>query len=164
MIFKRLAALLLLTAQAAATTPEMAAAERAGEPSTTELEERRMQRHAQSLEAKSFRIVRAEQIRGTLRNGLRALRLLTLLVIALLYLDFVLGQFVWTRAFANRLFDIVMGPLTTMGQAIVGHIPNLIFLAFLFVVVRFILRLLRLFFSAIARGSIRLTNFAPEWA
>lgn len=38
MIFKRLAALLLLTAQAAATTPEMAAAERAGEPSTTELE------------------------------------------------------------------------------------------------------------------------------
>jgi small-conductance mechanosensitive channel len=130
----------------------------------TALVERRMQRYVQSLEAKSFRIVRAEQIRGTLRSGLRALRILTLLVIALLYLDVVLDQFVWTRALANRLLDVVIGPLTTMGRAIVVHIPNLIFLAILFGVVRFILRLLRLFFNAIARGSITLANFAPEWA
>lgn len=130
---------------------------------TTRLEQR-MQRHVQSLEVKSFRIVRAEQIRGILDRGLRALRILVLLAIGFVYLDFVLDQFVWTRPLANHLLDIVTGPLATMGRAIIAHIPNLIFLTILFVVVRFILRLLHLFFNAVARGSIILANFAPEWA
>ena len=130
----------------------------------TALLERRVQRYVQSLEAKSFQIVRAEHIWGTLRGGLRALRILVILVIALLYLDFVLNQFVWTRPLANHLLEVVIGPLTTMGQDIVAHIPNLIFLVILFVAVRFILRLLRLFFNAIVRGSITVANFTPEWA
>jgi small-conductance mechanosensitive channel len=51
-----------------------------------------------------------------------------------------------------------------MGRAVLANIPNLIFLTILFVVIRFILRLLRLFFEALARGSMVLSSFAPEWA
>lgn len=118
----------------------------------------------QSLESRSFQMVRAEQIWGTLRRGVRALGVLTVLVLLWLYLDFVLDQFVWTRPLGERLLDLLLGPLVAMGRGIVANIPNLLFLAVLFLVIRFILRLLRQFFEAVGRGSITLGGFAPDWA
>ncbi len=118
----------------------------------------------QSLESRSFQMVRAEQIWGTLRRGVRALGALTVLVLLWLYLDFVLDQFVRTRPLGERLLDLLLGPLVVMGRGIVANIPNLLFLAVLFLVIRFILRLLRQFFEAVGRGSITLGGFAPEWA
>ncbi|MGH7335325.1 MAG: hypothetical protein ACREKS_21790 [Candidatus Rokuibacteriota bacterium] len=46
----------------------------------------------------------------------------------------------------------------------VAHIPGLIFLVILFVVVRFVLKLMRLFSEAVAKGSVTLAGFEPEWA
>jgi small-conductance mechanosensitive channel len=84
--------------------------------------------------------------------------------VVFVYLHFVLGLFPWTRALAGRLADLVVGPLETMGRALLAHIPSLVFLAILFYVVRFVLRLLRLFFDGVARGTISLSGFEAEWA
>ena len=131
---------------------------------TDELIARRVQYRIGSLGIQSFEIVRAERIGNAVRRFLYAIRILLMLLAILIYLDFVLARFPWTRAVANRLFDGVTGPLATMGQALVGEIPDLIFLAILFYVSRFVLRLIRLFFDAVARETVTLAGFEAEWA
>jgi small-conductance mechanosensitive channel len=126
--------------------------------------ERRVRHRIPMLGIQSFEVVRAERIWGAMRGALHALRALAILAVAFVYLHFVLGLFPWTHALAGRLADLVVGPLETMGLALLAHIPALVFLAILFCVVRFALRLLRLFFDRVARGTISLSGFDAEWA
>jgi small-conductance mechanosensitive channel len=126
--------------------------------------ERRFRERIRSVGIQSFQILRAERIWEALRGTLRVARAGIVLAIVLVYLQFVLGLFPWTRPFANRLLDLVVGPLKTMGAAIVAGIPNLIFLVVLFVVTRYALKLVRPFFDAVGRGTVTLAGFEPEWA
>ncbi|KAB2929607.1 MAG: mechanosensitive ion channel family protein [Candidatus Contendobacter sp.] len=125
---------------------------------------RRVQHRIGSLGIQSFEIVRAERIGSAVRRVVYVIRILLVLLAVFVYLDFVLARFPWTRTVANRLFDWVTGPLVTMGQGIIAVIPNLIFLTILFYVSRFILRLIRLFFDAVARGTVTLAGFEADWA
>jgi small-conductance mechanosensitive channel len=126
--------------------------------------ERRFRRRIEALEIQSFELVRREQVKAVVRNLLRGFRTLALLVVAFLYAYFALSRFPWTRAFAAQLMQLVIVPLSTMGRAILANVPNLIFLIVLFVVIRFVLRMMHLFFDAVARGSVTLIGFDPEWA
>ncbi len=125
---------------------------------------KRLRSRVGSLEIRSFEIVRAERIWAVLRAAVSALRFLTIAVAVFACLDFVLGGFPWTRAFARELTTVVIRPLKTMGDAFVGYFPDLVFLVILALVVRFVLRLIRLFFGAVARGAVSLEDFEREWA
>jgi small-conductance mechanosensitive channel len=126
--------------------------------------ERRVRNRIRSLEIQSFQIMRAEHIWSTLRGSLSAMWLLAALVLVLTYLHFTLSLFPWTRGAANHLFEFVVRPLKSIGYAILDNIPNLIFLAILFYVVRFVVRLVRLFFEAVSAGSVKLQGFDPDWS
>jgi len=125
---------------------------------------RRVQARIHSLGIQSFEIVRAERIWGALRGSLYTLAVIATLVMIFIYLEFVLRRFPWTSDLANRLVDLVLSPLGQIGKAIVTKVPDLIFLAVLVLIFRFVLKLFRLFFDAIERGNIALEGFEPEWA
>jgi small-conductance mechanosensitive channel len=124
----------------------------------------RVESRIHSLGIQSFEIVRAEQIRGALHGMLHALRVAAILVLSFIYLHFVLALFPWTRGLANRLLDLVTSPLGRMGKAVVAKIPDLLVLVILYFVFRFVLRLLRLFFDAMAHERVKLAGFDAEWA
>jgi small-conductance mechanosensitive channel len=87
-----------------------------------------------------------------------------LLAAALVYVGYVLGQWPWTRGLARDLVGFALGPLEVIGQGIVANIPSLVFLTVLFFVVRFALKLIRLFFEAVGRGTVVLAGFDADWA
>ncbi len=124
----------------------------------------RIQRRIGSLSIQSFEIVRAERIGSAVRGVLYTLRMVAILLAIFAYLDFALAQFPGTRSLANRLFEGITGPLETMGRGIIAEIPNLIILTLLFYLSRFVLRLIRLFFDAVARETVTLVGFEAEWA
>lgn len=124
----------------------------------------RIQRRIGSLSIQSFEIVRAERIGSAVRGVLYALRMVAILLAIFAYLDFALAQFPGTHSLANRLFEGITGPLETMGRGIIAEIPNLMILTLLFYLSRFVLRLIRLFFDAVARGTVTLAGFEPDWA
>ncbi len=126
--------------------------------------QRRWKRRTEELEEKSFELLRAERLQGMVRGALRAIRAILLLVLFYAYLSHTLALFPWTRWIAVRLTSWIVTPLVTMGRAVLAYIPNLIFLIILAVVVRYGLKLLRLFFDGIQRGSIRFEGFEAEWA
>jgi len=126
--------------------------------------QRRFKHRAEKLEEQSFELLRADRLRGMVRGALHTLRAAIMVVLLYLYLSSVLALFPWTRFIAVRLASWVVTPLQTIGRAVVGDIPDLIFLLVLALVVRYALKLLRLFFEGIARGSITFAGFDAEWA
>lgn len=126
--------------------------------------EARVHSRVRSLGISSFEIVRGEHVWSLLNGVLGTARVVAVVVLLYLYLSFVLGAFPWTRWIASRLGDWVVRPLRVMGHATLAQIPNLIFLAVLLVVVRYLLRLLKLFFGAVAEGNVPLKSFDRDWA
>jgi small-conductance mechanosensitive channel len=124
----------------------------------------RVHRRMQALKVESRKLVRAEDVGQVVRTILRTLRGFAAVVLVFLYLHFVFGLFPGTRWIHQQLADWVLGPLQTMGAAVLAAIPNLIFLAILIVIMRWAIKLVRLFFEAVSLGTVTLANFDPDWA
>ena len=124
---------------------------------------RRLQARIQTVGIQSFEVVRADRIWAAVRNALFGLRTIVLLAIFLVYVGYVLGQWPRTRGFARDMVGFAVAPLETIGQGILENIPSLVFLAVLFFLIRFALKLIRLFFEAVSRGTVVLSGFDAEW-
>lgn len=125
---------------------------------------RRLQTRLHALETQSARFIRAQQAARILRSLIRVTYVLLLSLTLYFYLNFVLGLYPWTRPVAVWLFDLILTPLRSMGSSILAAIPDLVFLVILFVVIRYVLRMIRAFFENIDSGVIKLTSFEQEWA
>jgi small-conductance mechanosensitive channel len=109
-------------------------------------------------------VMRAEQIWTAVRRAFTAIRTLTLAAGVLVYLGVVLAYWPWTRGLSRGLFGLALTPLQVLGLRFVANIPQLVFLAVLFLLVRFTLKIIRLFFEAVQRGTVALSGFDVEWA
>jgi len=112
----------------------------------------------------TFEVVRAERVRVLLMGGLKVVQVFIILLILYAYLHLSLSFFPWTRAFAGQLFQYILGPLQTIGSAVLTTIPSLIFLAIIILITLYIIKLMRLFFDEVEKGVIVLKGFYPEWA
>lgn len=126
--------------------------------------ETRYRRRIQNLGIQSFEIVRAENIWRALYAAVSGLQILIIAAAIFAYLEFVLGRFPWTRRFATNLMADVLRPIKGAGLDLLDYLPNLVFLLVLCFVIRFSLRLVRLFFDSVARGRVVFAAFEAEWA
>jgi len=124
----------------------------------------RTERLSRSLEERSLQEMRADRIGGFLRLGWRLLGMVCMLAILATFTGYLLEQFPATRPIGIRFFSLLMEPLRTMGRTFVAEVPSLLFLAVLFLLVRFTLRGLRLLSDAVAQGAVIFMGFEPEWA
>jgi small-conductance mechanosensitive channel len=125
---------------------------------------RRVQGRIHAVGIQSFEVMRAEQIWTAVRRGVVALQTLIIVGGALLWAGFVFAQFPWTRGRSRDMFALALAPLREIGGGLLDHAPSLAFLAVLFLLARLTLRVIRLFFDAVARGRVVLTDFDPDWA
>ena len=128
------------------------------------LAERRFKARIQALEAQSHHVVQARQLSNALFGILKGLYLASLLVAAYLYLHFVLFLYPWTRPLAARLLALILDPLQTMGLGLIDSLPGIVFVVVVVIVTRYVLRLTRLYFDSIDRGTVTLARFDREWA
>ena len=124
----------------------------------------RAKSHIHDVGIQSFEIVRAEQIWKALHGLLYGVRIGAMLVLLYAYLHVVLGLFPWTRGIANQLLGLVAGGLGHLGKAVAAKIPDLLILVIIYYLFRFVLKLLRHFFEAVARQAVTLAGFDAEWA
>ena len=126
--------------------------------------DRVMRTRVQSVGIQSFEILRAERMRALVMGLIRLLSVAALGSLAVFWLIFTLRRFPMTRGVAETLLGDILTPLTALGRGFVSSLPNLVFLAILYFVVRGALRLIRAFFIAVERGGVALSEFEPEWA
>jgi len=126
--------------------------------------ERHVQKNLDNLASRSHQLLHAGQMWGIILATFRGLRLAAFFALGYFYLNTVLGLNPWTRPVAVLLFDLVLKPLSSLWSGFVNSVPDLVFLAILFLVVRALLKLIRAFFVGVARERIKLTNFEADWA
>ncbi|MFM1892336.1 MAG: hypothetical protein RLZ44_1413 [Pseudomonadota bacterium] len=126
--------------------------------------EKYFKRRIQKLEAKSMRVIQAEQIWGVVSAAVSLLKTVVVVAVVYVFLNYVATLFPWTRYLAQRLLQLVVDPLQVMALGFVAYLPSLFFLLVLFVVVRYLLRALYGFFEAVHHGNLRLKSFEAEWA
>jgi small-conductance mechanosensitive channel len=126
--------------------------------------ERRIADRVKPIGVQSFNVIHADQIRHVLAALPRAGFWVATVGVLYVYLEVVLRLFPLTRPLGERLFWLVAKPLQTIGLALIRELPNLFFLVVLAFVTRYLLRLIRLYFDAIERGTVKLQNFDQEWA
>jgi len=85
-------------------------------------------------------------------------------VLAIAYAQYALIQFPATRAAGIRMLEYILGPLETMGRGFVAIVPDLIILFIIYLIARYGLVLMRLYFEAVERGTLAIDGFDPEWA
>jgi small-conductance mechanosensitive channel len=127
------------------------------------LVERRYKERVPSVAFRSFQIFHAQRIWAMVRAAMRTLHTMAIVILIYLELQYVLMLFPWTRAMAQQLFGYLTDPLARIGRAILADVPDLIFLAILIIVVRYVLRIFRVFFDAVEHGTVTLSDFDPEW-
>jgi small-conductance mechanosensitive channel len=125
---------------------------------------RRLHTRIHSVGIQSFEVMRAEQIWAAVRNAFITIRTLTLAAGVFVYLGIVLAHWPWTRGLSRGLFGLALGPLQVLGLGFIANIPRFVFLAVLFLLTRFTLKIIRLFFEAVGRGTVALSGFDAEWA
>ncbi len=124
----------------------------------------RVKEQLTGLEARFMRIVSASHVWNALRGVRKFIWSMATVIAAVLYLDYVLHLFPWTRLFASRLWSLLIDPLRSMGEHVIAAIPDLVFLVILVFVTRYLLKTIRLFFVALAEGTTPLVNFERDWA
>lgn len=126
--------------------------------------ERYFQRHLTELEARSFQLLSVEELKNAWQGGLRVVYVVISFVVVFAGLDYVLSLFPWTRALARQVAALLINPLATMWNGVVDAVPGLVFIVILVIVIRYLLRVARLFFNGVAYGRIQPAGFEREWA
>ncbi len=116
------------------------------------------------IQIQKFQILRRETLCGMLTGVLRLIWTGLVLIGAYAYLHGVLSLFPWTRGFADRVSSMLIDPLLILGRGFVEAVPKLVFLLILFLIARYVLKLIRLFFDRVASGAVALAGFEAEWA
>jgi small-conductance mechanosensitive channel len=109
-------------------------------------------------------LLSADQIATALTGVAKAIRVLAVLFLFYIYLTTVLGIFPWTRGISASLLGAVLSTLSAIGQAFATYVPNVVSIAVIIVVTRYILKVISLFFSGIGRGAITFVGFHRDWA
>ncbi|TDY43312.1 mechanosensitive ion channel-like protein [Paraburkholderia rhizosphaerae] len=112
----------------------------------------------------SFEIVRSETIWKTFHGLMLVIGVATIVVSAYAYLHYVLALFPWTRSLSNGLFIIAAGAVERMGKSVGAMIPDILILAIIYYLSRFVLRRTQRFFDAMAQKRVTFAQFEPEWA
>ncbi len=131
---------------------------------TRAVAERHVRRRIQSVTIQTFQVVRAEHLWRLARGVFNATGVIAIIAAVIIYLEYALGLLPWTRGFGLHLREYIVEPLRAMGAGFVQAIPDLIILTILFLLTRYLLGLIQLFFRAVGRGQVKLQDFDPEWA
>lgn len=126
--------------------------------------EKRYRARVQDLQIQSFQFVQAERLWQAVQGLVNGVRTLLTLLLILACGEYVLGLFPWTRPLADQVLALLLAPLNTVVQGVVAATPGLIFIAVFVLLLRYLLKLLRLFFAAIENGTVRFSGFEPEWS
>jgi small-conductance mechanosensitive channel len=119
--------------------------------------------YIRSLRIQKLAQLPVERITAVLRNMARLTRLLLTLTLLYVYITVPLS-FSPTQEFSSALLHYVLWPLRAVGNAILAYLPNVFFILVILLVAYYVIKFVKLFFTAVGRRKVTLPEFFPEWA
>jgi small-conductance mechanosensitive channel len=117
-----------------------------------------------SVRLKTIEIISEERIVGIAEACVKAAFGIIVLVALYFYLTILFSFFSFTKTWAATLFRYILHPLSAVFSSAISFLPNLFFIVVIVVVTRYALKLIRLFFNELGKGTIALPGFYHDWA
>jgi small-conductance mechanosensitive channel len=117
-----------------------------------------------SVKIGEFEFFTADRIKAVIILAVKTVRLLIILILIYTYFHLGFSFFPATQRYAFKLYESVLGALSSMGKAIWDQTPSLVFLVVLFFVTRYVLKTLRFFFEQVSAGKVTVSGLDPEVA
>jgi small-conductance mechanosensitive channel len=92
------------------------------------------------------------------------LRVLLILLGLYFYFPIIFSFFPWTKGLADLLFSYIRSPITSIGMGILNYVPNIFFIAVIWIFTRYINKFVKLAFDEIKRGNLKFPGFHKDWA
>ena len=115
------------------------------------------------VEDKTGRIAKTGAVVSTTRVAFWTVSFLFFVIAFYYYLSQALYSFPETRGVAAILLEYFTGPILGVVVTIAKEIPDLIMIALIYLVSRYLLKIMRLIFENIEVGMIRIDRFEPDW-
>ncbi len=125
---------------------------------------KRIKTRIDSMEDKSFRLIKSAHLWNLISMIFRTLKIVVIIAIVLVFLQYVLGLFPLTRGIAAYTLSLFLDPIVSLGSAFLNFLPSLAFLIIIYLITRYLLKLIKLLFTGIHEGGIKLANFDDSWA
>jgi small-conductance mechanosensitive channel len=116
------------------------------------------------IKLKTVEIVSAGRIAETLAGTLKILKVLFIFFLGYSYLTILFSFFEFTKNWASTLFGYIVDPLLNVFTAFIGYLPNLFFILVIAYVTRYVIKLVKLIFVELGKGTLSLPGFYQEWA
>jgi small-conductance mechanosensitive channel len=117
-----------------------------------------------SIRFKNIELLSSERVSEGLVLFVRLLSVFIKFTLIYSYLTAVFGLFLWTRGLAQTLIDVVMKPALEITSGIINYLPNLITIAVIIIIFKYILNFADLIYGNIAKGELKISGFYQEWA
>ncbi|MFZ5453635.1 MAG: mechanosensitive ion channel family protein [Thermodesulfobacteriota bacterium] len=116
------------------------------------------------IKIQDFELISAERLTAALKWLADKGKIVSYLLLFYIFIPIFFSYFPQTRHFVLGYLDYFLAPFKTIFHGIVSFIPNLIFIAVTFYVVRYFLKLLQMIFSEIQSGRVSFPGFHRDWA
>jgi small-conductance mechanosensitive channel len=116
------------------------------------------------LRIKRLELLSAARLGDTLTVLARALRVLLTALLLYFYVPLVLSFFPWTAPYSGKIVGYVLTPLRSVGAGFLDYVPKIFFIAVIFLVTRYLLKLILLVFRAVGTGVLTFEGFHRDWA
>jgi small-conductance mechanosensitive channel len=117
-----------------------------------------------TIRLQQVELISADRMTSILIRCLRIIRALVVAMVLYTYIPLVLSFFPWTREYAPTLLGYIVSPVRSAGAAFASYLPSLIVVIVASIAAYFCTRISHFFFDHLAKGSITLAGFYPEWA
>jgi small-conductance mechanosensitive channel len=113
---------------------------------------------------KSIFAIFEDRIADILSHILSLVHILSIIFIIYGYITLLFSFFTFTSTWSNMLFGWIISPLRQSIQAIIDYLPNVFAIIVIFIVIQFILKVVKMIFNAIENEKITPKNFYKDWA
>ncbi|MFZ4463965.1 MAG: mechanosensitive ion channel family protein [Bacteroidales bacterium] len=117
-----------------------------------------------SVDDKSFNLIKSDQLWKAFQIVFRTLKVIIIVVVLAVFLQYILSLFPWTNNIAAYTLELILNPILIITKNFVKFLPSLAFLVVIFIITRYLLKLIKLFFTGIGQGAIEIKDFDPDWA
>jgi small-conductance mechanosensitive channel len=126
--------------------------------------ETRIKRRVESVEDRSFNLIRSGQLWNIFHQLVKIIRFLIILGLSVILILYLLDLFPWTKGISAFITNIFIDPIRSIGNGIISFLPSLAFLVIIFLVTRYVLKLVDMLTSGVTKGTMVIKNFDAEWA
>ncbi len=116
------------------------------------------------IRVQTFELLSADRLTDTLKWLVRKFRLVVWLVGFYIFIPLILSFFPQTRGLVTRYLDYLTAPIYRLFWGVISFLPNVVFIAVVVMVIRYVLKVLRIIFTEIQKGKIAFSGFHQDWA